>query len=304
MPRPIIGLALGGGGARGAAHVGALTILHQHKIPIHQIAGTSAGAVVGAMYAATLDPKWVEKRFREFIKSDIFRGLGTDRIPNKPISSSSAFNQVAKKLKDQMVLAMSLHRNSIIKKKRLKDAFDFLIPVKTFEELKIPLKVISTDLNTCKPVVYDSGDLIEAATRSASIPGYVEPTVVNGQLLVDGGVSVPLPTTIIRNDVDLLIGIDIRRRGMKPLDEINIYEIMMRSDMSTYQNLIKHFSRDADILISPDVKNYQWSDFDQFDYFFNEGIQSCENAILTIQRQINQRKGLSFRLKQWFGHHN
>ena len=203
-----------------------------------------------------------------------------------------------------MVLAMSLHRNSIIKKKRLKDAFDFLIPVKTFEELKIPLKVISTDLNTCKPVVYDSGDLIEAATRSGSIPGYVEPTVANGQLLVDGGVSVPLPTTIIRNDVDLLIGIDIRRRGMKPLDEINIYEIMMRSDMSTYQNLIKHFSRDADILISPDVKNYQWSDFDQFDYFFNEGIQSCENAILTIQRQINQRKGLSFRLKQWFGHHN
>jgi NTE family protein len=304
MPRPIIGLALGGGGARGAAHVGALTTLHQHKIPIHQIAGTSAGAVVGAMYAATLDPKWVEKRFREFIKSDLFRGLGTDRISNKPTSSSSAFNQVAKKLKDQMVLAMSLHRNSIIKKKRLKDAFDFLIPVKTFEELKIPLKVISTDLNTCQPVVYDSGDLIEAATRSGTIPGFVEPTEVNGQLLVDGGVSVPLPTTIIRNDVDLLIGIDIRRRGMKPLDEINIYEIMMRSDMSTYQNLIKHFSRDADILISPDVKNYQWSDFDQFDYFFNEGIQSCENAILTIQRQINQRKGLSFRLKQWFGHHN
>ena len=304
MPRPIIGLALGGGGARGAAHVGALTTLHQHKIPIHLIAGTSAGAVVGAMYAATLDPKWVEKRFREFIKSDSFRELGTDRISYKPSLSSSAFNQVAKKLKDQIVLAMSFHRNSIIKKKRLKDAFDFLIPVKTFEELKIPLKVISTDLNTCQPVVYDSGDLIEAATRSGTIPGYVEPTVVNGQLLVDGGVSVPLPTTIIRNDVDLLIGIDIRRRGMKPLDEINIYEIMMRSDMSTYQNLIKHFSRDADILISPDVKNYQWSDFDQFDYFFNEGIQSCENAILTIQRQINQRKGLSFRLKQWFGHHN
>ncbi len=304
MPRPIIGLALGGGGARGAAHVGALTTLHQYKIPIHLIAGTSAGAVVGAMYAATFDPKWVEKRFREFIKSDPFRELGTDLISYKPTSSSSAFNQVAKKLKDQMVLAMSLHRNSIIKKKRLKDAFDFLIPVKTFEELKIPLKVISTDLNTCQPVVYDSGDLVEAATRSGTIPGYVEPTVVNGQLLVDGGVSVPLPTTIIRNDVDLLIGIDIRRRGMKPLDEINIYEIMMRSDMSTYQNLIKHFSRDADILISPDVKNYQWSDFDQFDYFFNEGIQSCENAILTIQRQINQRKGLSFRLKQWFGHHN
>ncbi|MBC8346052.1 MAG: patatin-like phospholipase family protein [Candidatus Marinimicrobia bacterium] len=302
MRRPIIGLALGGGGARGAAHIGVLNILKKYNIPIHHIAGTSAGSVVGAMYAATLDPDWVENRFREFIKSDPFHALGTDRLRSKPEASSSAFNQIAKKFKNQMVLAMSLHRNSIIKKKRLKDAFDFLIPVKTFDELQIPLKIIATDLNTCQPVVYDSGDLVEAATRSGTIPGYVEPTEIDGQLLVDGGASMPLPTTIIRNDADILIGIDIRRRGVKPLAEANIYEIMMRSDMTTYQNLIRLYAEEADIIISPDVKNYQWSEFDRFDYFFDEGIQSCENAILTIQRQINQKSGLSFRLKQWFGH--
>ncbi len=304
MSRPRIGLALGGGGARGAAHVGALQVLHKNKIPIHQIAGTSAGSVVGAMYAATLDPQWIENRFREFIVSDPFKALGTDRLVDKPTSSNSAFNQIAKKLKDQVVLAMSLHRNSIIKKSRLKDAFDFLIPVKSFDDLQIPLKIVATDLNTCQPVIYDSGDLVEAATRSGTIPGYVEPTEMNGQLIVDGGASMPLPTTVIRDEVDVLIGIDIRRRGVKPLDEINIYEIMMRSDMSTYQNLINHFSRAADVLISPNVKDYQWSEFGKFDYFFDEGVQSCEKAILTIRRQINDRKSLNFRLKQWFGHQN
>ncbi|MBT3676659.1 MAG: hypothetical protein HOG39_08470 [Candidatus Marinimicrobia bacterium] len=302
MSRPKIGLALGGGGARGAAHIGALQVLHENKIPIHQIAGTSSGSVVGAMYAATLDPSWVENRFREFIISDQFKALGTDRLTGKPFSSNSAFNQIAKKLKDQVVLAMSLHRNSIIKKSRLKDAFDFLIPVKSFEELQIPLKIIATDLNTCMPVVYNSGDLVEAATRSGSIPGYIEPTEENDQLIVDGGASMPLPTTIIRNEVDILIGIDIRRRGVKPLDETNIYEIMMRSDMSTYQNLLNHYSKVADVVISPDVKDFQWSEFEKFDYFLNEGIQSCENAILTIRRQISKQKRISFRLKQWFGH--
>ncbi|MDP6339507.1 MAG: patatin-like phospholipase family protein [Candidatus Marinimicrobia bacterium] len=304
MPRPKIGLALGGGGARGAAHIGALQVLQKNNIPIHQIAGTSAGSVIGAMYAATLDPDWVENRFREFLKSEPFKALGTDHLLSKPASSNSAFNQFAKKLKDQVILAMSLHRNSIMKKSRLKEAFDFLIPVKTFEELQIPLKIIATDLNTCRRVVYDSGDLIEAATRSGTIPGYVEPTEIDGQLIVDGGVSMPLPTSIIRDEVDILIGIDIRRRGVKPLVETNIYEIMMRSDMSTYQNLINHYSKEADLLISPDVKDYLWSEFGHFDYFFNEGIRAAENSIMTIRRQIDNRKSLIFRLKQWFGLQN
>ncbi len=304
MSGPRIGLSLGGGGARGAAHIGVLQVLKNNNIPIHQIAGTSAGSVVGAMYAATLDPAWIENRFREFITSDPFNALGTERLKKEPAASSSAFNQIAKKFKDQMVLAMSLHRNSIIKKRRLKAAFDFLIPVKTFEELQIPLKIIATDLNTCKHVVYDSGDLVEAATRSGTIPGYIEPTEIDGQLLVDGGASMPLPTSIIRKDVDVLIGIDIRRRGVKPLAEANIYDIMMRSDMTTYQNLIRHNSEEADVIISPDVKDYQWSQFEKFDYFFNEGVQSAENAISSIQRHIQKRKGLNFRLKQWFGHHD
>ncbi|MFQ6674216.1 MAG: patatin-like phospholipase family protein, partial [Fidelibacterota bacterium] len=75
-----VGLALAGGGARGAAHIGVLEVLHENGIPFHTIAGSSAGAVIGAMYAATLDPGWVEKRYREYLGSDAFRAVGTHRL--------------------------------------------------------------------------------------------------------------------------------------------------------------------------------------------------------------------------------
>ena len=304
MSGPIIGLALGGGGARGAAHVGALQVLHDNQIPIHQIAGTSIGSVVGAMYAATLDPQWIENRFKEFIDSEEFRALGIKHLIDRPSSSSSAFNQVVKKIKDQIVLAMSLHQNSFIKKRRLKDAFKFLIPVATFDELQIPLKIIATDLNACEHVVYETGDLVEAATRSGSIPGFVEPTEIDHQLIVDGGASMSLPTTIIRKEVDILIGIDIRRKGMKPLQETNIYEIVMRSYMITYQNLIENCTKAADVLISPEVEDYQWSEFGKLDYFFNQGFTACENSMSLIRQEIKHKSSLKYRLKQWLGHQN
>ena len=214
MARPTIGLALGGGGARGAAHIGALQVLESSQIPIDNIAGTSAGAIIGAMYAL-----WVEDRFRQFLKSDLFKDLGTDRINEQAHTAGTVFGQIAKKLKNQVVLAMSLHRDSIIKKSRLQEALDYLIPVKTFEALKLPLQVVATDLNTCSHVVYDSGDVVEAVTRSGTIPGFVEPTEANGSLIVDGGASMPLPTGVIRDSVDVLLAVDIRRRGVKPLGE-------------------------------------------------------------------------------------
>ncbi len=302
MARPIMGLALGGGGARGAAHIGALQVLESNQIPIDKIAGTSAGAIIGAMYAGSMDAKWVENRFRQFLKSRAFKDLGTDRVNEQAPAAGTAFAQIAKKFKNQVVLAMSLHRDSIIKKSRLQEAFDFLIPVKSFEELKVPLQVIATDLNTCSHVVYDSGDVVEAVTRSSTIPGFVEPTEANGSLIVDGGASMPLPTKVIRDGVDILLAVDIRRRGVKPLDEKNIYEIMMRADMSTYQNLIDHCAGLADVLISPEVKDHPWSSFEHFDFFFESGSKSTHEAMGNIHTEVSKKNSIIYRLKQWFGH--
>lgn len=298
-----LGLALGGGGARGAAHIGVLQSLHTSGIRIDKIAGTSAGAVVGAMYAATMDPDWIETRFREFLESAVFKALGTDRI-SVDSNKASVFNQIARKVRDQVILAMSLHRSALIRRNRLTAALEFLIPVRSFEDLKIPLSVVVTDLTTCKPVIYRQGELIKAVVRSATVPGYVEPTEENGSLLVDGSASIPLPTTLLKEETDLVVGVDIRRRGMGPLEEQNIYEIMMRSDQSTYQNLIVQYSLLADILIEPDVKNYLWSQFEKFDDFLNAGQIATAGMIPTIKSELRKRSGIGYRIKQWFVTHD
>lgn len=114
----------------------------------------------------------------------------------------------------------------------------------------------------------------------------------------------PFPTGVIRDSVDVLLAVDIRRRGVKSLGEKNIYEIMMRSDISTYQNLINHCTLLADVLISTKVKDHPWSSFDHFDFFFENGTQSTLNALESIHAEISKKKSLNYRLKQWFGHQN
>lgn len=300
MFRPTIGIALGGGGVRGAAHIGVLKVLHESGIPIDHIAGTSAGAVIGAMYAATLDPDWISDRFQKFINSDSFKELGMDKLVENR-DPHSAFEQIAKRMKDQVVLAMSLHRTSIIRKNRLEDAFRFLIPVQSFAELKIPLKVVATDLHACETVIYSEGNLLEAVVRSGTIPGYVEPTQHQDKLIVDGGVSMPLPAQVLKGDVDLIIGVDIRKQSLPALEEVNIYEIMMRSNMVTYLKLAQQMSEISDFVIVPDVKSTNWSQFNRFNELFECGVKAAKNSLPDLTREIQKRSGWVFALKQWFG---
>ena len=134
MTEPFLGLALGGGGARGAAHIGVLQELSKAEIQIDLIAGTSAGSIIGAMYAASNDPFWVESRFRKFMKSESFEGLRSGRMLDDR-NPDSVLDQIAKKVKDHYVVMMGLNRDSIVKKDPLRKAISFLVPVEKFDEL-------------------------------------------------------------------------------------------------------------------------------------------------------------------------
>lgn len=298
MAKIRIGIALGGGGVRGAAHIGVLKVLHKEKILFDQIAGTSAGAIIGAMYAATLDPDWMINRFNNLIASTEFKKLGTNRLISNR-DTHSAFDQIAKKVKNQMVLAMSLHRTSIISREKLKNVINFLLPVNTFEELKIPLSVAATDLQSCEPVIFNSGDLIQALVNSAAIPGYVDPAFNEGSLIVDGGVSLPIPGLALKNKVDFLINVDIRKRGLPRLSDINIYEIMMRANYVTYLKLTEQMNKTADFVISPNVQNFQWSQFEHSALLFESGCKAAENSLQDLKLKIKNRSGWAYTLKHW-----
>ncbi|MBL7014399.1 MAG: patatin-like phospholipase family protein [Candidatus Marinimicrobia bacterium] len=298
MPRPTIGLALGGGGARGAAHIGVLQILDSENIPIDRIAGTSAGAIIGAMYSASLDTQWVEKRFREFLDSGALdklekRSLLADRSPD------TLFSQVAKKVKDHYVIMMGLNRVSLLKKDKMAEALSFLIPVDSFEALKIPMHIIATDLQSTESVVYSSGDILEAIVQSSTIPGFIEPTISNEQMLVDGGVSMPIPVPVLQPMVDIKIAVDISRRDLDELKDPNMIDIMKRSETITSLALKSKLSLEADILIRPNVLGLHWSEFDQFDLLLENGQKATKDALNDIKKLIQKRSGWKHKFHQW-----
>ena len=132
-----IGLALGVGGARGACHIGVLIVLEANGIVPDIVAGTSAGSMVGAMYASYHNAKMVEKRYLERVESENFNDLGFRYIANSE-EDESIFSQVFKQIKNQYVLMVSSNRKSIIKNERIKKAAELLFDAKQFSDLKIP----------------------------------------------------------------------------------------------------------------------------------------------------------------------
>ncbi len=298
MARPTIGLALGGGGARGAAHIGVLHILDKEKILIDQMAGTSAGAIIGAMYSATLDIKWVESRFREFLESGALdklekRSLLADRSPD------TLFSQVAKKVKDHYVVMMGLNRVSLLKKEKMAEALSFLIPVNSFNDLKIPMHITATDLQSTQSVIYSSGDLLESIVQSSTIPGFIEPTIEDDKMLVDGGVNMPIPIPAIQSMVDITIAVDISRRDLVELNDPNMIDIMKRSETITSLALKTKLASDADVLIRPNVLGLHWSEFDQFDELFENGQKATLDILPDFYRLLKERQSISYKIKSW-----
>jgi NTE family protein len=281
MSKPYLGLALGGGGARGAAHIGVIQALHRAGVRPDVIAGTSAGSTVGAMYAATLDPSWIEKRFREFIEHESFRTFNSGELLDGR-NQETFLSKVTSKVKQHYMVILGLNRSYVAKREILENAVDYLLPVDTFEELKIPLKILVTDIHSVEDIVHESGDLKEAIVQSSSIPGFFEPTHKDGRLLVDGGVTAPLPVSVLKKLTELVMAIDISNHSLKPLDDPNMIEIVRRSDIITSLKLKERIAQDADILIRPDVLGLHWSEFGKFDDLLKSGRDAAAKTLKSI----------------------
>ncbi|MFQ6678324.1 MAG: patatin-like phospholipase family protein [Fidelibacterota bacterium] len=295
-----VGLALGGGGARGAAHIGVLQVLHERGIHVHHIAGTSAGSIIGAMYAYNEDPYWIENRFEEFLESDVFHNMGTKRIRDQD-RPDSAIGQLTRYVRDRIVLIMSQQKSYIIKHEILKRAIEFLVPVTDFTELTIPISVTATDMQNGTQVVYEQGNLIDALVQSSSIPGFVQPTEFENMIMVDGGVIDPIPVEISKEHVDFTIAVSITKDSLKELKTKNIYEILTRSDQITSSYLAKSKIEKADFIIKPSVGGLHWSRFDQFSMLLESGREAAFQSIDELIMDLNRRKSLFYSLKQKLG---
>ena len=261
MTMPLLGIALGGGGVRGAAHVGVLQEIDNAGIKIDRIAGVSAGAVIGCLYAYSLDGKWVEDHFRNIWSSQSLSGLTSKTFFDNG-STKSFVGGIKRTLTDYAFALISLHRNSLIKNDQLREILELLVPVDNFDQLEIPLKIISTDIASGKDVISEEGNLIDALIKSCSIPGIMEPVIEGERVIVDGGVSMPIPISPLLESCDVTVAVDIGVYKFDNLKNPNAKSIKIRSDIITSNRLKLKQVSDADLVIRPDTNGLHWSRFD------------------------------------------
>jgi len=295
-----IGLVLGGGGARGLGQIGVLKALKKQSIPVHMVAGTSIGAVIGAMYAATLDPDWIENKFKEFIDSEAYKRIGLHRLIPTSQPNSSIFQTAATYMKNQIIINLANDRLGILKQERLSEIIEYLLPVKTFEELKIPFSCLAVDLNSGEDVVFNSGNLIEAIVASSAIPGYIPPIEKNGMLLTDGAVSCPVPVKTVRKmGADFRISVDVGLNHFEPLKNPNLLQVLGRAEQITSTRLGEVKSEKADITIRPDTMNVFWAEFDKIDQLVKLGAEATEKLFWEIRDNLKKKKSIHHKVIQF-----
>jgi len=293
-----IGLALGGGGARGACHIGILKSLERNGIIPDVISGTSAGSMIGAMYASHANADIVEEKYTAHVNGEDFKDLGFRYIPNNEKDDSvfsqifkqiknqynekddSVFSQIFKQIKNQYILMVSSNRKSIVKNERLAKAANNLFSHSQFNDLKIPLIVTATDLISGKPILYKSGNVVDAVVKSSSIPGFIEPTYIDNRMLLDGGIVFPTPVPPLVGECDFIIAINISKAFKTDDEPENIFEIMNRSrDISTL-HLNSYLLNQSNFVISPKHENVHWSAFDKTKEFIQNGYNTAESALV------------------------
>ena len=210
--RPRIGLALSGGGARGAAHVGVLRVLEALKIPVDYIAGTSMGSIVGALYASGMTPDEIAQALQEVDWDEVF----TDATPRDERTfrrkQDDKLNLIQHKpgLKDgQVRLPMALvegQKFDLVLRRLLLPVSE----VRDFDRLRIPYRAVATDIATGREVVLRHGDLAQAVRASMAVPGAFAAVDIDGRTLVDGGMANNLPISVVREmGADIVIAVDI-----------------------------------------------------------------------------------------------
>ncbi len=294
---PRIGLALGGGGARGLAHIGVLKVLEAHGIKIDVIAGTSIGALVGATYALAPQASLVEEKAEAFLQSRSYQESGLDLFTKKK-AAENFFGQVATFVKERLVINLAPSRPSLVGGWRIAKVAEFMLGGKTFADLKLPFACVATDLDTGEEAVYKTGSLPLAVQASMSIPGFLPPVHYHGRRLVDGAVCAPVPMQACRSlGADLILAVDVSQSLNGVAETENVIDIIFRANTITNSVLTNVLMQSADVVIRPNVGHVHWAEFRALRALVTEGERAAQNAMPDIQRALEKKRPL---WRRWF----
>lgn len=245
-----IALALGGGSVLGGVHVGVLKALEEYDVEIKSISGTSAGGIVASLYAFGKSPKEIE--------------------------------QIVLNFEWKNLVTLTLSKYAILSNQKIGEMIKENIGDVNIEDAKIMLSMIATDITNGQKVILDKGSTADAVMATTCVPGIFIPVELNGRLLVDGGIIENVPLSCLRDkDVDFIIGVDLICDNSHKKPE-NIIEILYNS-FNFLVKINKNIQlKEANILIKPDLSNYNAIDLAQMKELINIGYKETRKMMRNL----------------------
>ena len=268
--RKKIGLALGGGGAKGLAHIGAIKALEEAQIPIDFIAGTSMGALVGGWYALTGNIYAIEKLFLELKDKEL---LSSDKITAERDGHLFA---------DETIVEM------------LEAGFQG----KHFHDCRIPFAAVATDVEDGEQITIKEGSLTDAVRASIALPIAFRPVKTGGHLLMDGGFVDPVPADVVRDmGADVVIAVDVASRWMnmpsgdlKDITKVkNLYSFIYELVAGVEYHIAERVLKDADVVLKIPVATLDWLEFNRAQEIIERGEAEAKRNIRAIAKKTGYR---------------
>jgi NTE family protein len=252
MPEPpALGLALGGGFARGIAHIGVLKVLEEAQIPVRFVAGTSVGSLIGAAYCGGL--------------------------------SAAELEQIAFQVRSHHIARWTLSKLGLASNQRMAVFLHRILRQKTFEDLKIPLAIVATDFTSGEGVSFRSGPLIDAVRASCAYPGMFLPVEINGRLLVDGMLSYPVPSVPVREmGARRVLSINLKG-GLSRTGPRHVFDVIGQSFSIALEHSAKVWRRASDLVVEPDVTGFEYDDFSRAGEMIRAGEVAMRQALPLVQ---------------------
>ena len=258
-----VGLALGGGAARGLAHIGVLKVLEEEQIPIDVVAGTSAGSIIGSLYCSGYC--WEEIR------------------------------DLAHELNWGNLVSFSLPTRGLLNPDKLEKLLDRLVYEKQFSDLLLPFTAIAVDLLSGEEVHLSRGSVSKAVRASCSIPGVFSPTTIEDRILIDGGILNSVPADVAANmGADFVIGVDLNSDRMQRAELKNIVDVMFFTFQVLIKNNIQKGINRADVLIAPDLEGFSYKNMKQLDELLSRGEKAALEKVEAIKTAIGWRRRESY----------
>ncbi|HQT92871.1 MAG TPA: patatin-like phospholipase family protein [Candidatus Kryptobacter bacterium] len=274
-------LALGGGGARGLAHIGVFRALEREAITPSLIVGSSMGAIIGAMYSQLRDSSRVEELVDKLLHRDCFSDLRLDLMPeNSQSEKRPARRHLVDYLRRGLYFSRVAMRSGAIDNSILAHFLSRLLKDEDIGETSIPFAAVAVSLATGEEVVLRHGSIIRAAAASSAIPGVITPVEIDGQQLVDGSVLQVVPVEAARSLSPYpVVAVDVSRNIVHEAPPKTGVDVIIRADLIANRRLNKGALKAADCVLTPDVGLADWSDFRSIHGIIAAGMEATEKLL-------------------------